>query len=248
MADTRAGFAARSCFNGWLVCTAWPRDVVAGCLPAELALAPVPPEANLHPVIFFFGEQTATSLLFGGLVIPTGTSFREFGMAVPFVQRRQGGDLHIYVPGLYAAYFPTVWVGTEHYGYAKMLAHCSWYGDVFVVTAPEGQLVAQAAVEAAGAWTTALAAGIPALDAVRSLFTTLPVLGRRARGDFVISRFAWDLGDASARPGDARISLAAPTLPSVPARECVDLPGGSVEVRGIVWDLGWPAPWTTRFG
>jgi hypothetical protein len=81
---------------------------------------------------------------------------------------------------------------------------------------------------------------------VRSLFTTLPVLGRRTRGDFVVSRFAWDLGDASARPGDAVVTLAAPIPPTVPARECADLPAGSVEVRGLVWDLSWPAPWTGR--
>ena len=239
---TRAGFAARSWFNGWIACSAWPRETAARCLPRNLALAPSEPSADTHPVVFFFGEQTATSLLFGGLVVPTATSFRELGIVIPFVRVGGAPDLHMYVPGIYASYFPTVWVGNAHYGLAKTLAHLDWQGGIFVVTAPDGRLLGHAEVEAAGTWMTPPMGHLPVLDAVHALFASFPVLGRRADGTLVTSRFAWDFGDASARPADTCVSLAAPLPPTVPAGYYPDVPGGSVEVRGMVWDLGWPTP------
>jgi hypothetical protein len=239
----RAALAARSWFNGWIACMAWPREAAAHCLPSDLALAPAEPRPDVHPVVFFFGEQTATSLLFGGLVLPTGTSFRELGIAIPFVRVGRQPDLHIYVPGIYASYLPTVWVGNAHYGFAKTLAQLSWQGGLFVVTTPDGRLLGHAEVEASGPWTAAPAGCLPVLDAVHALFTAFPVIGRRTDGALVISRFAWDLGDASARPADTCVSLVAAFPPAVPPGRYPDLPGGSVEIRGLVWDLAWPTRW-----
>jgi len=240
--DPRAAgrsFAARARFNGWIVLASWPREEVAALLPPELEL--VPNAQDDHPVAFILGKQTAGALFLGPFTVPTGANYHEFGMAVPFVRHRRGRYLHLFVPRMYATYFPAVWTGNVQYGFAKEMAKFERHGNIHVITAEDRTLLLHASFEATGEWCSGGGCTLPNFDAMRSAFV-LPVIGCLNDRRLVSSYFDWDFREARVRPADGTVTIVAPLVAGSPARESDDLPSGTFEVDGMVWKLSWPGP------
>jgi hypothetical protein len=228
-------FVGQSRFHGYVTVTAWAREEVIRLLPPELALAPCAGEtASSHPVAFVFGKHVDTVRHFAGVALPGSPAYNELGMAVPFVTRRGGRALHLYMVRMYANYPPAVWAGNIYYGFSKELAEVTWYGPIFVVARSAGALLLHAQV---GQSTPAN--GAADFEAVRGLFG-LPVLGRRAGGSLVCSHFDWDARDASVRSAHAYVSLDGPVTPGLTPRRVDALPGTTFAVDGMRWRLSWP--------
>src|SRR5262249_44188213 len=139
---------------------------------------------------------------FAGIPWPGGPAYHEVGMAIPFVTRRGGHSLHLYMAGMYASYPPAVWAGNLYFGFSKEVAQVHWDGALCVVTLGDGSTVFRADVKANGEASTA------GFERVRGLFR-LPVFGRRADGSLACSLFDWDSADALVRP--ARITASVRT-------------------------------------
>ena len=232
-------FVGQARFDGCIAFTNWTRKDVAALLPPDVRLAAnTTSTPHLHPVVFVFGEHSRGTLLFGGLAVPTGIAYFEFGMAIPFVEDR--GGLGVYVPRMYASWFPPVWSGNVHYGFAKRLARMGWHGSVFVVGSDAEGLLLHAAAEPAGGWSPGSGCGLPHFAALRETFS-LPIVGRRDDGSLVRSFFDWGFDTAMVRPADSCISIDGPVLDGLAPRRCHDAPAGTFEVRGMVWRLSWPA-------
>lgn len=232
-----ARFVGLSCFNGWLGTVDWPRPVVEALLPPALRLAE--PAGPTHPVLFLFGEQTAGTVVYGGVPMPLAIDFCEFGLAVPYVRHRDGRYHHLFFPRMCSSYFPAVSDGNVHYGLAKRLAHMTWRAPVFWMTDEDGRLLFHAAIEPSGPF--ADAAGVDAFRAVHRL-AALPVLGRCAGERLVTSYFDWDARGARARSVRARLAVADGLVPRLAARESLAGDGRLCEVSGMSWRLSWPLP------
>jgi hypothetical protein len=235
-----ASFVAQARFDGWIAFTSWPHADVEALLPAELELVPSVRTPGEHPVAFILGEQTDCAVLIGGFPVPTGARYHEVGMMVPFVKHRQGRHVHIYVPRMYASYFPAVWSGNLNFGFAKQLATISRHGHVLLVTGEGGVPLLEADVEPAGDWLPGASCRLENFDAMRAAFA-LPVVGRRNDGTLVCSYFGWGFADTFVRPGDSCIVIHQPLVPGLAPQRRPDVPAGSFEVRGLLWQLSWPA-------
>src|SRR5262249_7283877 len=153
-----------------------------------LARNTIAPE--LHPVVFVFGDQADGALLFAGFTIPTGVTYQELGIVVPFVQHGGGPHLYSYVPRMYSTYFPAVWHGNAHYGFSKEMARMRWHHGAFLATREDGSLLLHADTEPMGAWSPGSGCDIPNFAAMRAVIA-LPVLGRRDDGSYLCSYFGW---------------------------------------------------------
>jgi hypothetical protein len=233
-------FAGQARFSGCIAFTNWPRDEVAALLPPELTLAPNGTAPDVHPVMFVFGDQADGALIFGGLTVPTQITYQELGIVVPFVQHGGGPHLHNWVPRMYSSYFPAVWHGNAHYGFAKELARMRWHGPIFLATREEGSLLMHADTEPSGDWSPGTRCDAPNFDAMRAI-VALPVLGRRDDGTYVRSYFGWDFRDATVRPSDSCVSIDVPVIAGLRPRRCHDTASGTFEVRGMTWRLSWPS-------
>ncbi len=232
-------FVAKARFDGWITFTSWPRRDVEKLLPGELELVATDRTPDEHPVAFFLGEQRDCAVLFGGLAIPTGARYHEVGMMIPFVRHRRRRNLHIYVPRMYASYPPAVWAGNENFGFAKELANIAQNGHVLVVTGDDGRLRLEAGFEPTAEWAPGSCCALENFAAMRAALA-LPVVGRRVGATPVFSYFGWDFEHAGVRAGDSCIVIHAPLVDGLTPRRCPDVPGGSFEVRGLLWRLSWP--------
>lgn len=236
----RGPFAGSASFNGCILFSNRPRAAVAKLLPAELEPAPnLSSTPDLHPLAFLFGDQTQGATIFGGVTLPLGISYQELGIAIPFVRRRGGRRLHLYVPRMYSSYFPSTWNGRNFYGYGKRMGSMSWRGPVFLLTDEEGALLMHATLDARDDWSPAGGARLPHFEAMRAVFA-LPVLGRKPDGGWVCSRFDWDFDEAELRPVDACVVVDGSVLEGLDPGPYPDVPSGSFEVRGMTWRLSWP--------
>ncbi|HUE29528.1 MAG TPA: hypothetical protein VMR79_01565, partial [Verrucomicrobiae bacterium] len=234
-------FAGQARFSGCIACTNWRRSDVEAILPPYLELATNTTAPELHPVVFIFGEQSDGAILFAGFTVRTGVTYHELGIVVPFVQHHRGRHLHSYVPRMYASYFPSVWHGNANYGFSKEMARMGWQGPVFLLTRENGSLLLHAETEPAGTWSPGSSCDAPNFGAMRAIFE-LPVIGRRGDGSHVCSYFGWSFEDALVRPSDACVSIHAPLVAGIRPRRHHDVPGGTFEVRGMLWRLSWPVP------
>ena len=239
-ASPATSFIAQAEFDGALVCTHWPRHEVADMLPPGLALGRnVSSEPELHPVVFVFGTQAETGLLLAGVPLPTGARFTELMIAVPFVRRVDGGTLHVFIPRIYSADRFSAWSGNANYGFNKQLGDMGWIGNTFTVSSRGGPLMAHAIVEPDGAWSPA--ASVPGLAAVADVFR-LPVVGRRADGREVCSRFDWQLATAHGRTARAVVSIDADLGSGLAPVVCHGVQSGTFLVRRMRWRVSWPGP------
>jgi hypothetical protein len=240
-AATRTSILTEATFSGHLVFANWQRVDVQRLLPPDLDLCiNSSPTPHLHPVVFIFGDLSGGTMRFGGLRVPTPVNYRELGICVPFVRIR-GTGVHTHMVRMYSSYDVAIWNGNVHYGFSKQMAHLGWRGPVYLVTAADGALLLHVTVETTGAWRRAEGCELPNFAAMRAVFT-LPVIGRKANGQYVTSYFSWDFAAARVRPADACVSIDTRLIEGVAAREYHDVTGGTVEMHGMVWRLSWPIP------
>jgi hypothetical protein len=235
-----ASFVAEAEFDGAIVLTHWRRSDVARMLPPGLCSGRnVSGEPELHPVLFVFGTQARAGLLFGGLPIPTGVVFSELMIAIPFVRRDDGRNLHIFIPRIYSGDRLSTWSGNTNYGFNKELADMGWLSRTFTVSARDGPLLVHASVEPEGDWTPS--GRVSGLAAVADVFR-LPALGRRSDQRDVCSYFEWGFAEASARPARAAVSIDAPLGSGLDPGICHGVDSGTFEVRRMRWRVSWPGP------
>lgn len=236
-------FMGEARFDGCIAFTNRPRVEIEQLLPPELRLVAHTAEApDVHPVTFMFGGLRNTTILFGGVAIPTGVDYPELVMAIPFVTHRRGRHLHTYVARMYSSVPTSVFVGNTYYGFAKSLATMRWEGQIFTVaSADESQLLLHAAVERGGDGTRAHERSIPNLTSMQAALS-LPILGRRADGSLVSSYFGLDFNAGTVAAADSCISIAAPIVEGLIPGRWFDAPAGTVWVRDVMWRLSWPFP------
>jgi hypothetical protein len=213
---------------------------VASLLPSGLALARGAVGADVHPIVFVFGEHRRGEAVFGGLALRMGRDYHDFGLVVPFVHRTARPHLHLYIPRMWSSYLPAWWSGNFHYGFPKDLAPMTWDGATFAMRERDGTVLARADVRDAGAWGPAVAGGPGRLDDVRATMA-LPVLGCRPDGRWVRSWFGWDFAAATVRAGRVRVALAPSVAGEGPASSEA-LSDGAFHVHEMTWNMSWPAP------
>jgi hypothetical protein len=233
-----APLAGQARFNGAVLFLNWSRRDVEAVLPADVTLAANSLVPAMHPVVFIVGEQTEGALIFGGFTIPTGIRYEEVAIAVPFVRCGRDPALHIYIPRIYSSYFPAVWNGNVHYGFAKRLARIGSDGAAVVVT-EDGAPLLRAELTPAGDWLSGAHCSLAHFEAMCAVFA-LPVLGRRGDGRYVRSRFEWGFEDAAVRRIGGHVSIEASLGQGLTPRRCPVDPEGGFEVRGMLWRLTWP--------
>jgi hypothetical protein len=232
-------FVGEMRFTGCVIATERPRGEIERLLPAGVGLA-CKAAAATHPLVFIFGQQSEGTILFGGMSYPLGVRYTEFGVAIPSVTYRGGGALHTYVPRMYSSYFPPVRDGNVHYGFTKAQAVIDWHGPIATLTTPDGVLLCHATVEALGAWRRHAAAR-DALAWVEAM-VALPILGRRANGRFVRSRFRFGFSDSLIRPVRCAMAIEVPLIEGCAAERLYSAADAAVEMQGMLWQLSWPEP------
>lgn len=218
-----------------------PRHAVAALLPPALVLMPdACADPTQHPLLFAFGDQTDGTLIVGGRPLALGIGYGEFALLIPFVQHRLATAPHVFVARMCSAYFPATWHGNAHYGFAKSTARMRTDGPLFVMSDDDDRLLFHATTAPHGPWEPAATAPHANLDAIRCLFTHLPVLGRRSDGSVLCSRFGWDFAQADVRPASGWVSVDGPLVEGFAPQLCPAVAGGAFEVRGMRWRLSWP--------
>ena len=241
-ATAGASFAGEARFSGCFACTNWARAAVRALLPRELSLATnVSATPDVHPVIFMFGEQHEGGVIFGGISIPMGVRYSEFGVAIPYVRFGGGPHLHTYVPRMYSSAYPAVRDANVHYGFRKELARLEQYGGIAALTTPAGALLWQAALEPAGPWIRSRGELPPSVAALHAALS-IAIIGRKADGRYIRSFFDLEMGEALVRPVRCAMSIEAPLVEGLAPGRCYAAPGGAFEGRGIRWRLSWPQP------
>lgn len=224
-------------FDGILAWSSWPREQVAHLLPPGLRLAiPASGPQEQHPVLLVMGRQYDTAVIYGGIRLAADVTYDESMLAVPFVCRVSRRRLHTFVALMLSGDRRATWSGNVHYGFAKRPGRCDRFGDVVAGVADDVGLVMSAALRSDDASAVGMNGETPAV-AIPRLFEA-PVIGQRVDGSFVASYFTWDLGDAVVRPRGMRVLLGA-NLGLLPSAVEVG-PQAGLQVRGMVWRLGWP--------
>lgn len=224
--------AGQATFSGCLAELTISRDAVRRLVPSSLS--PLDDDRPGHPCLFAFGEQRNGTTFFGGLPVPWGISYHELMIAVPFVRCEDLSGDQIFVAGMTCDFWPPVWNGNVYYGFSKRLTRMTWDGERFaVIDADDGGRL-DATLEPRAGETSGQLSWIQAAAA-------LPVLGRRADGSFVQSRFDWSFHDATIEPAALRIA-ATPAFRELPLDATHAIHADALRVRGMRWRLSWPMP------
>jgi hypothetical protein len=205
-------------------------------LPANVRLDPVPGHARRHPLLFIFGENDGSAVVFASLTLPTGRRFHEMVIGVPAV-RGPDGISGVFVPRVFSGEPVSTWSGNAHYGFAKRLVPMEWLGDTFVVSSETGGLLAHIVVQASGSWEPAAGSRLPAFATAEDLGRQL-VLGRRPDESLVRSHFDWNFTDAWVRPVRASITIDESLGCGLEPAAAVDAAG--IEVSRMGWRVSWP--------
>src|SRR5262245_34463183 len=137
--------------------------------------------------------------------------------------------------------FPAVGHGNRHVRSSKERATMHRRGPFFLMTAADDGRLFHSAVEGTGEWVPGTGAdALPNFTALREMFS-FPILGRKPAGRWAMSSFGWDFGEATVRPVSCWLSIDAPLVPGVEPRICLGVASGAFEVRGMLWQLGWPS-------
>lgn len=241
--DRATDWVGEAIFNGHLAVWSWPVEDVRRLLAPGLVLAAsapgVPFDQGHHPVLFAYGEQTRGANFFAGIPLRSGLAYREAGILVPFVQRTGRSALLTAVPRMYASFFPPVWHDEAYYGLGKQLVAFAVEGPVRLCASNEGRLLLELRTEPRGPWLPAPSCDLPSLALIQTA-ARLPIVGRMLDGSFVGSHFLWDFRPATVREADSLVELHGGVLDGLARRTCPDVSRGTVEVREMVWRLGWP--------
>jgi hypothetical protein len=200
-------YVGEATFNGCVAVCDRPRREIERWLPRGIRLTePSTQERADHPIVFLFGEQTRGTIHFGGVPFPLGIRYDEFALLVPNVELGASSRLHTLVARMYSSYFPAVWSGNAHYGFAKELARMRWRGTEFSLTSPGGRVAVRAVVERRAEWGRAATSPSRARSTLE-LLTRLSALGMRRDGSVMRSRFHFGLDRAQVREVDAEITV-----------------------------------------
>jgi hypothetical protein len=151
-------------------------------------------------------------------------------VAIPFV--RWIGTSYLFIAGMTCDAWWAVWNGNLYYGFQKRLSSMNWDGRQFLSDHDGDRAGFHATCEPSTAWAS------HQFEWIRSA-VALPVLGRRADGTFVRSKFDWDFTDADVEP--ARVELAiGEGYRELPIGSGVTWHDDAYRVRGMRWRLSWP--------
>jgi len=196
-------------------------------LPAALAI----PESDTptSACLLAFGEHQDAKAFFGGVPITWGARYHELMLAIPCV----GGEAnpYLFVPAMACDAWWAVWNGNVHYGFGKRLVSIQWDGSRYRV---EDESHERDSFDATLHRKTG--GSIKPLTWIRSA-ASLPVLGRRADGRFIESRFDWDFAEASIEPIAVHVNPGRDFGVHPLARLFSD---EAFFVRQMRWRLSWP--------
>jgi hypothetical protein len=229
--SARANFVGEATFSGCIAFCTRPRAELEAWLPAGTRFASADSGGSTSVVAFAFGTHTGSATRFGGFDLRLGIVYQELGIFLPWVARATRAEPELYVARMFSSFYPAVWNGNTHYGFAKELVEIHRLGALFTVIGPERRTLLEAVTEPVGEWRLPSRGSDRALEQVREIFA-LPVLGRLADGRFVRSRFSFEFAAARVRDVDACVAL--------DESEYVDGPSGSLEVSDMTWRLSWP--------
>lgn len=233
-------YVGEATFNGCVAVCDRPRREIERWLPRGMRLTEAPrSDPADHPLVFLFGEQTRGTIHFGGVPFPLGIRYDEFALFVPNVELGASSRLHTFVARMYSSYFPAVWSGNAHYGFAKALARMRWRGTEFSLTPPDGRVAVRAVVERRAEWRRAAISPSRARSTLE-LLTRLSALGIRRDGNVMRSRFHFGLDRAQVREVDAEIGVETAIVAGQPTGIYRAAERNALEVRGMSWRLGWP--------
>lgn len=237
--DDRA-FVVATRFHGCIVQCNVPREDVEHILPPGLRLDPRRRRTpGRHPLVFIFGDHDRSAVLFASLRLPTGVSFREMVIAVPFVLADGDETPAVYLPRVFSTEPVVTWSGNAHYGYGKRMVPIEWLGGTWVVSDEAGALLAHAVVEPDGPWERAAASPLATLA---TTLAAMSVIGCRNGGGLVRSHFEWDLRESWLRPLSASVSVHASLGRGIEPGAYESTEAGSIEVSDMRWRLSWPEP------
>ena len=194
-------------------------------LPAALSL----PESESHTCacLLAFGEQHDAKAFFGGVPVTWGARYYELMLAIPCL----GGEAkpYLFVPAMACDAWWAVWNGNVHYGFGKRLATFQWDGSRYRVDDESPARAFDATLQ------EKKGGSLEPLMWIRTA-ASLPVLGRRADGRFVESRFDWDFAEAAIEP------IAVQVTPGrhFGALSLAVLCDEALYVRQMRWRLSWP--------
>lgn len=235
--QTRGSFAGQARFCGLVTSTMQPRERVARLLPEDLRLENGP--SGLAAIVFVLGEQRSGTALFGGMVIPPNVRYREFLLAVPGVHHGKSKQPHVFVPRMYASYYPAVWNGRENYGLGKEMGEVECRDGIRLLTDADGALVLHALTESRSDWMSERDTP-ESWHSLRAFFEE-PILGRKPNGRYVRTRFDWDLRTARLQSVDC-CTVVDTTLECGLEADAYPDGEGSFAVRDMLWRVGWPEP------
>jgi hypothetical protein len=231
---TRASFVGEATFSGCIALCARSRSELEAWLPAGARLA-----EGASRVAFAFGTHSGSATRFAGFDLRLGIVYHELGVFVPGVIREGGSEPELYVARMYSSYYPAVWNGNTHYGFAKEHVEIHRLGALYCVLGPDRRTLLEARSEPTASWRLPARGAIASLDEVREIFA-LPVVGRLADGRLVRSHFHFEFGAARVRPADVAVEIAAILAPGVRPGTYADGASGSIEVQNMIWRLSWP--------
>lgn len=183
-------------FNGVIAQVRLPSALVSPLLPPPLRARADPQAAQKseHPLVFLFGELRDGGAHVGGRDFSLGIRYREAAVMMPQVRHASHDSDTLFACGMFADDSRPILLGNAAYGFRKRQARIECSGSNYeVLVGKQRQFAAQGAL--VGPWWS----GCSGRDDARWLedLGASPVLGRRASGDYVLSRFSWDLSDAS---------------------------------------------------
>lgn len=183
-------------FNGVVALVRPPAALVSLLLPAPLRAQVEREFAHEpgHPLVFLFGELRDGGAHVGGRDFPLGICYREAAVMIPQVRHAAHEFDTLFACEMFADDSRPIMLGNATYGFRKRQSRIEWSGGNYEVQVDgQGRLVAQGALR--GAWRQARSGDTDA--AWLEDLGASQVLGRRATGEYVLSRFSWDFSDAT---------------------------------------------------
>jgi hypothetical protein len=228
---TPEAIAGEASFEGCLAIIDVDRQFLQARLPPSIAL----PErhSTICSCLLAFGAQSEGTTFFGGVPVSWGIGYHELMVAVPFVACHDAAGEHLFVTGMSCDFWPAVWNGNFYYGFHKQLAQMHWNGTSYSVTDGGPRSCFRAEVQRSGD-----SAAHEAFGWIRAA-AALPVLGRRADGSFVVSRFDWDFRQALVEAASVQLTLGE-AFQELPPGDHLLRHDETVWVRKMGWRLGWP--------
>ena len=226
----RADVAGQALFSGGLAMLNVERRTLSSLLPPGLT----PPDSDTGGrCLIAFGEHSEGVTFFGGMTVPWNLRYRELMIGIPFVHRAGSRGPHLFVRRMACDFRPAVWNGNVYYGFMKDFVRVAWDGEHFLAHDESHRPYFHAAV-------TPRSPGENEQQLVEiRAASALPVLGQRADGTLVHSRFEWDFSTASVEPATVRV-LPGTQLARLLASQEVVATGHSCYVRQMPWRLSWP--------